>query len=249
MSNIYETQRLTDEYLLYHYGKDHEILPWENGPAGALHFPVRTVTELLPAGLSPATAPSLRALDIGCSTGRSAFELSRICEEVVAIDYSHAFIRAAQSLQAQGQLSYQIASEGRRMDSLVAFLPEGVHQERVNFQQGDAMDLPVELGDFDLVHAANLICRLTIPLRFLARLPSLVRPGGHLLLTTPCTWLADFTPPDLWPSGSTFEWLKEVLGSHFDLAGQKDLPFLIREHARKFQWSVALGTVWQRRLA
>jgi hypothetical protein len=27
----------------------------------------------------------------------------------------------------------------------------------------------------------------------------------------------------------------------------KDLPFLIREHARKFQWSVALATVWRRR--
>jgi hypothetical protein len=24
------------------------------------------------------------------------------------------------------------------------------------------------------------------------------------------------------------------------------MPFLIREHARKFQWSVALGTRWRR---
>ena len=39
----------------------------------------------------------------------------------------------------------------------------------------------------------------------------------------------------------------ETLAPDFTLVQQKDLPFLIREHARKFQWSVALGTVWQRR--
>jgi hypothetical protein len=27
----------------------------------------------------------------------------------------------------------------------------------------------------------------------------------------------------------------------------KDLPFLIREHARKFQWSVAEATIWRRK--
>jgi hypothetical protein len=26
-----------------------------------------------------------------------------------------------------------------------------------------------------------------------------------------------------------------------------DLPFLIREHQRKFQWSVAEATIWRRR--
>ena len=109
------------------------------------------------------------------------------------------------------------------------------------------MDLPDSLGTFNLVHAANLICRLTEPARFLSRVPSLLKPGGFLILTTPCTWLAEFTPPDRWPTGSTFDWLKEILAPDFILLEQKDLPFLIREHARKFQWSVALGTVWQRR--
>jgi hypothetical protein len=33
----------------------------------------------------------------------------------------------------------------------------------------------------------------------------------------------------------------------FNLVTTKDLPFLIREHARKFQWSVAQASIWQRR--
>lgn len=242
MANLYETRRLVDEYLLFHYGRDHEILPWENGPVSALRFPVRTVTELLPASARPA-----RALDLGCATGRSAFELSKMCQEVIGIDFSHAFIRAALTLQTEGTQDYQITREGSLTEPLTACLPDGVHPDRITFQQGDAMALPGTLGTFDLVHAANLVCRLTDPLRFLSRLPSLLNPGGHLLLTTPCTWLAEFTPPDRWPTGSTFDWLTEILSPDFTLVLQKDLPFLIREHARKFQWSVALGTVWQRR--
>ncbi len=241
--NLYETQRLVDEYLLFHYGQDHEILPWENGPNSALKFPVRTVTELLPAASS---RPLARALDIGCATGRSSFELSKHCQEVVGIDYSHAFIQAAQTLQSAGSLTYQITREGHTTEPLTAHLPDQIHPHRVTFQQGDAMALPDTLGTFDLVHAANLVCRLTDPLRFLSRLPSLVNPAGLLLLTTPCTWLAEFTPPDRWPTGSTLEWLHETLSPNFTLLTQKDLPFLIREHARKFQWTVALGTVWQR---
>ena len=246
MPNLYETPRLTDEYLLFHYGQDHEILPWENGPVSALHFPVRSVSELLPSALTTQAQPAPRALDIGCATGRSAFELSKTCGEVIAIDYSHAFINAARTLQSGGRLDYQIAREAHLTEPLTARLPLNIHPDRVTFLQGDAMDLAPALGTFDLVHAANLVCRLTEPLRFLSRLPSLVRPGGHLLLTTPCTWLAEFTPPDRWPRGRTLDWLQETLSPDFTLLQQKDLPFLIREHARKFQWSVALGTVWQR---
>ncbi len=42
--NIYETRRLLDEYLLFHYGQPAEVLPWENGPREALGFPVRSDT-------------------------------------------------------------------------------------------------------------------------------------------------------------------------------------------------------------
>jgi hypothetical protein len=41
--------------------------------------------------------------------------------------------------------------------------------------------------------------------------------------------------------------VKKILLPFFDHLRTTDLPFLIREHARKFQWSVAQATVWQRR--
>jgi putative 4-mercaptohistidine N1-methyltranferase len=240
MANPYESPRLLDEYLLFHYGAAGDVLPWGFGPGEALDFPVRTVTELA-GDLARDTA-----LDIGCAVGRSTFEMSRFCRRVTGIDYSHRFIDAARELQHAGSLPFTCHEEGRITRNLVARVPDGCQPDRVAFEQGDAMRLRDDTGAFDLVHAANLLCRLANPELFLSRLPGLVVPGGTLVLTTPCTWLEDFTPAPHWPPGRTLDWLLAGLGTHFDLVKTADLPFLIREHARKFQWSVALGTVWKR---
>lgn len=239
--NIYETRRLLDEYLLFHFGTAEEVLPWSWGPREALGFAVRSVTEL--ADLS---SPVVSALDLGCAVGRSSFELASHARHVLGIDYSHAFIGAAKAL-ITSELPYERLDEADVRTPLIARVPADCPRERVAFEQGDAMNLRADLGSFDLVHAANLLCRLTDPQKLIERLPDLVRPGGQLVLTTPCTWLEEFTPRGNWPQGSTREWLKHSLGSHFDLVLEKDLPFLIREHARKYQWSVALGTRWVRR--
>lgn len=239
--NIYETRRLLDEYLLFHYGAPTEVLPWEQGPSSALGFAVRSVTELADLSLSPQTA-----LDLGCAVGRSSFELAKHCQSVLGIDYSQSFIDAAHQL-ITSDVPYQRADEAASSTALIASVPSDCPRNRVQFEQGDAMHLRADLGSFDLVHAANLLCRLTEPQLLIERLPELVKPGGQLLLTTPCTWLEDFTPRGNWPQGSTRDWLKSVLSQHFDLIVEKDIPFLIREHARKYQWSVALGTRWRRR--
>ncbi len=239
--NIYETRRLLDEYLLFHYGAAQEVLPWEEGPRSALGFAVRTVTELADFSRQPQTG-----LDLGCAVGRSSFELAKRVPSVRGIDYSHSFVEAAQQLTGT-DLAYQRVDEGAATTALVARVPADCPRDRAQFEQGDAMHLRADLGSYDLVHAANLLCRLTEPALLIARLPELVKPGGQLLLTTPCTWLEDFTPRGHWPQGSTREWLKQELAPYFELDLEKDMPFLIREHARKYQWSVALGMRWIRR--
>jgi putative 4-mercaptohistidine N1-methyltranferase len=241
--NIYETRRLLDEYLLFHYGTADEVLPWAQGPREALGFAVRTVTELARLPLPP----KARALDLGCAVGRSAFELAKHAASVVGIDFSQTFISAAEVLASLGRMPYQRLDEAAASTPLVAAVPADCPRERVCFQQGDAMNLRADLGVFDLVHAANLLCRLRDPQQLLNRLPELVSPGGQLLLTTPCTWLEEFTPSSRWPRGATRDWLRERLSAHFDLELEIDLPFLIREHARKYQWSVALGMRWVRK--
>lgn len=244
MSAVYEDPTILSEYLLFHYGSREEILPldvtWPGGMVDALDFAVRTPRHFT-------AGDEERGLDLGCAVGRSTYEMSRRCAHVTGIDYSHAFIGAANSLKLGGPVRYQRRDEGHSATELTAKMPNGVDASKVRFLQGDAMRLPTDLGVFDRIHAANLICRLSDPVLLLERLPGLLATGGELVLATPCTWLEGFTPSDKWPSADTLEWLKGHLGRSFDLTSCCDEPFLIRETARKFQWTRSMVTVWRRR--
>jgi putative 4-mercaptohistidine N1-methyltranferase len=198
-------------------------------------------------GELPANA---RALDLGCAVGRSSFELARECAEVIGIDYSQSFVRAATRLRDAGELAYTRVDEGPRTTRLVARVPAGIERSRVQFERGDAQELRGGLGVFDVVLMANLIDRLRAPGKCLAQLGGLVKTGGQLVITSPYTWLEEYTPQAFWlcgECGDTLAGLRAELEPAFELIETKDLPLLIREHARKFQWSVAQASVWRRR--
>ena len=243
MSSIYESEQVLAEYLLFHYGTAEEILPpdrdWPLGMRQALDFPLRTAAYFPPHTVA-------RGLDLGCAVGRSTFEMARTCGSVTGIDFSNTFIQAAETLRRGETVTYDRREEGVLRTRLLARPPADIDPGKLRFRQGNAMHLPADLGTFDRVHAANLLCRLPEPQLLLARLPSLVEPGGELVLATPCTWLEEFTPPQHWPTTDTFSWLASSLAPNFLLMRRAEEPFLIRETARKFQWTSALVTFWQR---
>jgi putative 4-mercaptohistidine N1-methyltranferase len=247
-SGVYETDLILSQYLLFHYGHPREQLPWPEGPVAALGFPQRCVRE----GISRETLPGTeRALDIGCAVGRSSFELGRLFQEVMGIDYSQAFISAAQEIAERGALDFSFQETGLIRSRGTARRPAGVTGS-VSFEQGDAQDLRADLGNFDGVLAANLLCRLSRPADFLNRLPALVRPGGQLIITTPNTWLEEFTAREFWlgatpQTGEPLEAIRAHLEPAFSLEVTWDMPLLIREHRRKYQWSVAQASRWIRK--
>ncbi|MGF1679367.1 MAG: putative 4-mercaptohistidine N1-methyltransferase [Candidatus Methylacidiphilales bacterium] len=251
-SEYYENDRVLAEYLLFHYGWREEILPYGFGPESALDFPWRCAEVLL--SLLPEDRSS-RALDLGCAVGRSSFELARKCREVVAIDASSTFIDAARYLRDAGEYFFRRTDEGELTTPLLARVPDGIYREHVQFEVGDACALREDLGEFDCALLANLLCRLPDPGACLDRMKTLIRPGGVMMITTPGTWSETFTPRDKWLGGleregravHTEDGLKERLGDAFDLIREGDMAFLIREHARKFQWSVARMTLWRRK--
>ena len=247
MPNPYESRRLVDEYLFFHYADLAETSGGLPVPAEAWSFATRVVRDLWPGGSMVDSA-----LDVGCAVGASSFELARRARSVTGVDFSNAFIEAAREIQTCGRIAARVAVEGRRMRDFTAAAPEGVERGCVDFQVEDATDLPADLGAFDVVLAANLICRLPEPMRFLARLPALVKPGGMLLLATPFSWLEEFTPVENWLGGTedsapSLDILQQILVPDFELETTKDLPFLIREHSRKFQYGISLGSRWRRR--
>eukprot|EP00199_Chlamydomonas_sp_CCMP681_P002508 CAMPEP_0119106282 /NCGR_PEP_ID=MMETSP1180-20130426/4020_1 /TAXON_ID=3052 ORGANISM="Chlamydomonas cf sp, Strain CCMP681" /NCGR_SAMPLE_ID=MMETSP1180 /ASSEMBLY_ACC=CAM_ASM_000741 /LENGTH=332 /DNA_ID=CAMNT_0007091583 /DNA_START=16 /DNA_END=1014 /DNA_ORIENTATION=- len=248
----YETRKAVDEYLQFHFGSASDLLPYSQGPKGALNF-----TGRLAALCSKYASSRNDALDVGCAVGGASFELAKTFKQVIGIDYSHAFVEAAQDMQQSGSREYEAALEGDIKATYTATVPQGIHRDRVLFMQGDACALPSALPQFDVVLAANLLCRLPDPMMFITQLPALVRPGGVVVLVSPYSWLAAWTPKKKWfggheaqdgtPLRSADAVAKLMLGREFELLHQEDMPFLIREHVRKFQWGCSHACVWRRK--
>jgi putative 4-mercaptohistidine N1-methyltranferase len=252
VNGTYEQDASLAQYLLLHYGADKDVLPYPDGPVAALSYPERCVRALLDPAALPAEA---RVLDVGCAVGRSTFELARYCAEAIGIDRSERFIQTAQALARDGSVLFHRVDEGDIRTSTRFSVPDRLPRERARFETADACALPDALGSFDVVFNANLIDRLPNPRAFLDRARDLVKPGGQFILTSPFTWTEEFTPRSNWIGGTvrdgtpvrTWNALCRMLDKNFLLAREMDLPFLIREHARKYQWSVARGGRWVRR--
>ncbi len=246
-TDFYESDAAVEQYLLFHYGTPEQICPLLPEARTACGFPARCVSESL---RHIDLRKRARALDLGCAVGRSSFELGRHFDEVVGIDFSRLFVAEAERMRRQHLMTIHAPREGEAKDEMHVQLPPDLRTGRVQFETGDACALRGDLGSFDLVLMANLIDRLPDPARCLARLPDLVGSAGWLVITSPYTWLEEYTPREKWLDGGghgTLSALKERLAPAFEFERAFDLPFLIREHRRKFQWSVAEVSIWQRK--
>jgi putative 4-mercaptohistidine N1-methyltranferase len=242
----YETESLLAQYLFFHFGVPTQQFPFDFGAADGLCFPQRCANLALTY-----TNPLLRcrAFDLGCGVGAATMTLSAHFEYVLGLDYSHSFIAAAKDLLKTRNRTIIVPGEAKLDDEFCIELPNNCQSSKISFIQGDAMSLPAQMDSFDLVLACNLLCRLSHPLRLIEQFPNLVNQGGILLITTPLTWLDNLTHPGD-RIGNPEQTAIGVLSAHFtdqfELIELSDLPFLIREHRRKYQYGIAQASVWRR---
>lgn len=244
--NPYETDSMVSQYLDFQYG-----------PA---YFGTPNYGKALVDIACQMTEKRGRALDIGCATGRASFELARHFDEVVGMDYSARFIDVALQLTSGETFRYVTQEEGELVEYRQVHLKDfGLGPEqtsRIQFIQGDACNLKPQPDRYDLVIASNLIDRLRQPERFLRDVTAMIRSGGVLMLSSPYTWLEEYTPKENWLGGirengealTTYQALQRLLANDFEeMASPQDVPFVIRETARKYQHTVAQLTIWRKR--
>jgi len=245
--DIYESDPLIAMYCDLHYGPDH---------FGVANFPA-TLAGICLSRMEGRRCE--RALDIGCATGRASFELARVFEEVTGLDFSARFIRIGVEMQRRGRIRYTTRDEGelesfheKRLEDLEL----ATQANRVAFFQADACNLKEHYKEYDLVLAANLVDRLYAPRKFLTDIASRIRSGGLLVLASPYSWDEAYTPKEAWIGGirvagepySTLEGLDEILADAFVRLGQPlQVPFVIRETARKYQHTISEVTIWERK--
>ncbi len=256
-ANPYETESIFNEYMTLHYASAELQMPYESGPRNAANFPQRCA-DLVSEWCEKLSIEPKRALDVGCAVGGASFRLAETFGEVVAVDLSGRFIDAAQELKSKHTLAYMYKVEAEIFASEKAIV-NAEAAARVDFMQADACALPATFVDFDAVLMANLLCRLPNPASCLRRMwgsRGIVRPGGLLVTVSPFTWMDAYTQKDLWLGGYkddqgaehySEDGLKQMLSQDFELLESREMPLIIREHRRKYQYIVSQAMVWRRR--
>lgn len=190
------------------------------------------------------------ALDLGCSVGRTTFELAeRIDGLALGVDLNFAMLKTAQNVMQTGRLTY-----GRRRLGLVSdrreFPVRLPGRELVDFWACDTLALPFAAGQFGTLLAINLLDCVVSPRDLLAVVRGMLQEEGSALISTPYDWSPNATPVEAWigghsqrgPDRGAAEPLLRALltpGAHpqsvsgLTIVGEiEDVPWLTRLHER-----------------
>lgn len=179
---------------------------------------------------------------------------------------SESFVEAAKRMQSEPEaVRFKVPIEADIHEEVAAVHDEGVTSDvlrKVNFFAGDACQLgdmaaDGRLSSYDGVIISNLLCRLPDPVHCLNGLPRVVNKGGVVVLVTPFSWLDEFTPRNKWlggfydPVSGEPLWSKDQLQEMMKVRGfekihQVEIPLVIREHQRKYQYIVSEATGWRK---
>ncbi|MCO8094654.1 5-histidylcysteine sulfoxide synthase [Acinetobacter lwoffii] len=242
----YESDQLVSQYLEFQYGIEY---------FGIANF-AKTLVDLAQPYFQQ--TPCHRALDIGCATGRASFELARSFDQVTGLDFSARFIQQAVYLAQGHRVRYQLPLEGELSEEKSCSLEDVALDQvasKTEFFQADACNLKAHFSGYDFILAANLIDRLHHPKDFLLQIHKRINIGGILMLSSPYTWLEEHTARSEWLGGfqedgeniTTLAGISNILTQHFELVAEpQDVPFVIRETARKYQHTLSQVTIWKR---
>lgn len=243
-------------YLEFHYANTTDLFAKGSFlPADALDFARRVTRRAVELGRERASRRKegdmhvIRALDVGCAVGGSAFHLAKGFDEVVAFDYSRAFIDACKRMREERFIDVQLPDTGNYVHEVRCERPcSDAEARKVRFHVGDACEMVRDaeiLGKFDCVIMANLLCRLPRPRACLDGLKAVTSVGSQVFIFTPWSWLDEYTP-DAEERLDEDSFHNEMHERGFNLVGTWEEPCFIREHTRKGQYIVSKAHWYKR---
>lgn len=253
--STYETDASVAKACEFHYG---------NHYFGMSNF-AKTIAELAIEAVQTdadlGKRNDLKVLDVGCSVGRTSFELAKHFNEVTGLDFTARNIRIAHQLQTTGSVLYTIPQEGEVMEFTERTLAElGLDKftAKCEFLQQDASNMKPIFTGYDMLVSANLLEKLYEPQKFLTDIAHRLNAGGLLLLASTYDWNETATPKDKWLGGfkdektgenvSSFDAISQLLMADFEpIKAPFDLPFVMRETGRKFEHSISQVSLWKKR--
>jgi len=242
----YETSKDVCQQLDCHYGD--ELLNIPNYP--------KEITKAVMHLCQKHNVNTQKLLDLGCSVGRSSFELSALFNHVDGVDFSARYIQHGVRLQQEGRLRYVSEIEGE----IVSFHEISLNDLTLSndgnvlqFSQGDACNLKAIFTGYNVILAQHVIEQTYDPKLFLNSVHQRLVANGLLIIVSDYHFSENITEKSKWLGGkkvngenlSGFDGLTERLQTHFRLIAQQEFSRVLKENKRNMYVSNSHMTVWQ----
>jgi 5-histidylcysteine sulfoxide synthase/putative 4-mercaptohistidine N1-methyltranferase len=201
----------------------------------------------------------MKALDLGCRTGRTTWELAKVFDHVTGLDYTARNIRVAAQLQESGNFNYVFPEEGE----LLSYHHLNINElgfdklaNKVRFLQSDPSNMKSVFIGYDLIVVNNILGNVNNPRQFLQSIHSRINAGGRLIFATDYEWNDPHTTSEnriggyrdsgeqIWGEDD----LSSILGITFTkIEGPIIVPSVKRINKRKFEFTNVDVTIWEKK--
>ncbi|MFY9068716.1 5-histidylcysteine sulfoxide synthase [Aliarcobacter butzleri] len=218
--NFYESDESISSYCDLYYGKDNLYTNY---------------VDLLRPYLKD--LKNSKALDLGCCVGRTSFELAKIYDEVLGIDFSANYINIGVKLKLYDFVNYKIKKEDKTFEeraiSLKDFDLEKV-KDKVSFMQGDACNLKEIYKDFDLIFYSSLIDKLYYPKKFLEDVSRRINKNGFFVFLSSQNWFNEYIN-------------ENNLFLEFELLDKIEVSSFIKMKNKNYENKTLLMSIWKKK--
>ncbi|WP_323669316.1 5-histidylcysteine sulfoxide synthase [Aliarcobacter butzleri] len=219
-NNFYESDESISSYCDLYYGKDNLYTNY---------------VDLLIPYLKD--LKNSKALDLGCCVGRTSFELAKIYDEVLGIDFSANYINIGVKLKLYDFVNYKIKKQDKTFEeraiSLKDFDLEKV-KDKVSFMQGDACNLKEIYKDFDLIFYSSLIDKLYYPKKFLEDVSRRINKNGFFVFLSSQNWFNEYIN-------------ENNLFLEFELLDKIEVSSFIKMKNKNYENKTLLISIWRKK--
>merc|ERR1712194_268678 len=142
-ANPYNADATVNLYIHFHYSDD-KYFDVPNYPKAVAEIAIANTPK----------SDRHRALDLGCSTGRTSFELIKEFDHVTGIDYAQRLVDVAIEFQTNKTLEWTVSNHGDIMDAFSCNTQQfGLSDDmlaRIEFAKGDAHKLSPQYTNYNL---------------------------------------------------------------------------------------------------
>jgi len=244
--DIYETDPEVIQHCEAQYGTDH--MGFKNYFQQIAEIAVKYAGEV-----------KKNALDIGCRTGRTTWELAKGFDSVTGLDFTARNIRVAVQLQENGSFNYVFPEEGDLLSHHQLNINNLGFDKLVNkvtFLQSDASNMKSIFVGYDLVLINDILDQMYNPRHFLTSVHKRINKGGRLIVATGFDWSETCTIRENWVGGHRDSgeqiWGEDDLASLLSetftkIAGPITIPSVKRINKRKYSVNNIDVTIWEKK--